>query len=83
MNSSLLTCRSSLPPPPAFLQAVPHLCFQGGAPRIRGDLKGGQGPAWGQLEAGCGSPRAVRDTSCLSLRRPSGLGFSLEVLVNS
>lgn len=83
MNSSLLTCRSALPPPPAFLQAFPHLRLQGGAPRTRGDLEGGQGPAWGQLEAGCGSPRAVWAISCLSLRRPSGLGFSLEVLVNS
>lgn len=82
MNSSLLTCRSSLPSLPSS-RPVPICAFKEGAPRARGDLEGGQGPAWEQLEAGFGSPWAARVVSCLSLRRPSGLGFSLEVLVNS
>lgn len=81
MNVSLLTCGSS--PSPSLPLGRPPSVLSKRAPRARGDLEGGQGTAWELLEAGCGSPRAALAISCLRLRRPSGLGFSLEVLVNS
>lgn len=83
LNEHFLAHLPLLSVPPAFLEAGPPCVHSKRGPSGSGDLEGGQGPVWGQLEAGCGSPRAARSISCLGLRWPSGLGFSLEVLVNS
>lgn len=78
---SLLACRSSLCPPlvsrPSPICALKEGPLGPGGPRGRPGAF--LGAARGRLRLRQGSPAVA----CLGLRRPSGLGFSLEVLVNS